>query len=271
METKQDELITNLVKGRNDSFIELRKNRIDEAISFKSGTIKKQRKVIICKLPNDKEVFFLKPGKETTRKKPNIHDMWPGVGINSLNEFAGYSFDTIWEHLIKIGIINQITLKKVLILLYRICYMLDHTYIGKNRVRYNPNKDIIDYIKLIDYSIKEGYNDKFKTQSVGLMEYLHFVDLLGWNEDVKYHVTDNKPDFETKKKETGRVNTILSVISVPIMINEFVMNIIKNVENIEKIDIKLILSTMQKLTKTRGICVLAKKDLVKYLSPYLQY
>jgi hypothetical protein len=53
------------------------------------------------------------------------------------------------------------------------------------------------------------------------------------------------------------------------MVNEFVINIIENVNYIEKINIKLILSTLQKLSKTRGICVLTNKELVMKLQSFL--
>jgi hypothetical protein len=119
--------------------------------------------------------------------------MLPGVGQGSNNDFEGYSFDMVWEYLIKIGIINQITFKKVLILLYRICFMLDHIDDGKSRIRYRPSKELTEYINKIDFIIKEGYNDKFKTSSVGLLEFLNFVDILGWNEDMKYHTINDKP------------------------------------------------------------------------------
>jgi hypothetical protein len=102
------------------------------------------------------------------------------------------------------------------------------------------------------------------------MEYLNFIDLLGWNEDVKYHVKNSKPDFQDRAKNAGRVNTIISVISVPLMINDFLSNIIENVNYVEKINVRLILSTMQKLSKSRGICVLPHSTLQKYLNPYLE-
>ena len=256
----------------SDYFLLQRKKRITEAIRFEGGTIEKPKKYLISILPNGKEVYFLKPGKETQRKiaNINIHDMFPNIGINDKSETEGFSFEVIWEYLIKISIINQITFKKVLVLLYRLCFFIDHREI-KEVIRYSPSKELLDYILKIDFSLKEGFRDKFKKDEIGLLEYLNFVDLLGWNEDVKYHVKNSKPDFQDKtKKNTGRVNTILSIISVPLMINDFLSNIIENVNYIEKINVRLILSTMQKLSKSRGICVLSHTALQSYLSPYLE-
>jgi hypothetical protein len=266
------DIIKTKIFRSTDKFISQRKKRIKEAIRFKGGTIEEPKKFLISILPNGKEVYFLKPGKETQRKivNINIHDMFPNVGANSISETGGYSFEIVWEYLIKISIINQITFKKVLVLLYRLCFFIDHQEIN-GLIRYEPSKEILDYILKIDYSLKEGFKDKFKKDEIGLLEYLHFVDLLGWNEDVKYHIKDSEPDFQDRtKKNIGRVNTIISVISVPLMINEFLANIIENVNYIERINVRLILSTMQKLSKSRGICVLSHTALQKYLEPYLE-
>lgn len=253
----------------SEKFIFQRAQRIAEAITFEGGTIANQKKHLIFTLPNGKESYFLKPGKETQRAIPNIHDMFPNVGRGNKSETEGYTFELIWEYLIKISIINQLTFKKVLVLLYRLCFLIDHKEIESGKLRYSPSPEILDYIAKIDFALKEGFKDKFKKDEIGLLEYLHFVDLLGWNEDVKYHIKNSKPDFEDRKT-AGRTNTILSVISVPLMINDFLSNIIENVNYIEKINVRLILSTMQKLSKSRGICVLSHTELQKYLDPYLE-
>ena len=98
----------------------------------------------------------------------------------------------------------------------------------------------------------------------------HFIDLLGWNEDVKYHIVNDKPDFVKYNNKVGRVNTILTVLSAPLMISNFILDIINKTEKKGIIDVKLITSTIQKFAKTRGICVLSNKELVKQLNPYLE-
>ena len=262
-------LLTKIVKGKKPIFTEKRIKRISEAINFESGTIIQPCKLIISTLPNNKDIYFLKPGKETIRKNPNIFDMTPCVGFERKNEVAGYTFELIWEYLVKISIINQLTFKKILLVIYRIGFLLDHIEIQPNKIRYKPNNELIDYINKLDFSLKDGFIDKFKKEEIGLLEYLHFIDLLAWNEDVKYNVKNGEPFFEKGKKNTGRINTILSIISVPLMINDFVSNIIENVNYIERINVRLILSTMQKLSKSRGVHTLSQNELIKYLSPYL--
>lgn len=267
--TEQDIVIKTKIFRSNNNFIQQRRVRIAEAIAFQSGTIENPAKIVISVLPNGKESYFLKPGKETLRTKPNIHDMFPNVGSNNQSETEGYTFDIMWEYLIKISIINQITFKKILVLLYRLCFLLDHQEVVTGKLRYAPSKDLSDYIDKIDFSLRDGFKDKFKTEEIGLWGYLHFVDLIGWNEDVKYHVKNSTPNFETVNKKTGRVNTILSIISAPLMISNFVQDIVQKTKNYGIINVKLITSTIQKFTKSRGICVLSNRDLLEYLRPYL--
>jgi hypothetical protein len=266
--TEQDIIIKTKIFKSNKNFIHQRSVRIVEAITFKSGTIDNPMKNMVSVLPNGKEAYFLKPGKETQRATPNIHDMFPNVGNNNQSETSGYTFEIMWEYLIKISIINQITFKKVLVLLYRLCFLLDHTEI-EGKIRYSPSKDLSDYIEKIAFSLKDGFKDKFNTEEIGLWEYLYFIDLIGWNEDVKYHIHNSLPNFEIRNKKTGRVNTILSVISAPLMISNFIQDIIQKTKNYGIIDVKLITSTMQKFTKSRGICVLTNRELLEYLQPYL--
>jgi len=261
---------TRIIKGRTPDFLTKRTARINEAINFSEGTFENPTKNIISLLPNGKETYFLKPGKETRRLVPNIYDMSPNVGVNGNSETEGWEFQKIWEYLIKISIINQITFKKVLVILYRNCFLLDNTDIGSGIIRYLPSEELLKYINnLNDYALVDGFKDKFNTNEIGLLEYLHFIDLLAWNEDVKYHVYEGKPDFVQRNKNVGRVNTVLSVISAPLMISNFILDIIHKTEQKGIIDVNLITSTIQMFSRSRGICVLTNKDLLEHLSPYL--
>lgn len=254
----------------NKKFIQQRIARIAEAISFASGTIENPKKSLISSLPNGKEAYFLKPGKETLRKKTNMYDMVPSVGENEISETENWGFDKLWEYLIKISIINQITFKKVLVIIYRNCFLIDHHTLEKNKLRYLPSSDLLSYIDKIEFSLRDGFMDKFGTKEIGLIEYLYFLDLLGWNEDIKYHVVDGHPDFERHDQKVGRINTMISVISASLMISKFILDVINKTEKKGIIDVKLITSTIQMFSKSRGICVLPNKDLSKELNPYLE-
>ena len=266
---REDDIIKTPVCGNTAALSLLREKRIKEALAFPSGTPGRQRKRVIAKLPSGKQVYFLKPGKEAERQnRPNVNDMLPCVG--GFTDTNAPTFELIWEHLVKIAIVSPILFKKVLVLLYRNCYFLDHEEAGSGRVRYAPSPALADYIGKIDFALKCGFKDKFKKDVTGLLEYLHFIDLLGWNEDVKYHASGGTSAVRySDNKNKGRTNTIISVISVPLMINDFLSNIMENVERKEKINVRLILSTMQQLSKSRGICVLSSVKLLEYLSPHL--
>jgi len=246
-----------------------RAQRIEEALAFAGGTVDAPNKHVISVLPAGREAYFMKPGKEAQRKIPNIHDMLPEVGKDGVSETATFTFEVIWEHLVEISIINQILFKKVLVLIYRNCFFIDHAENEHGNLRYSPSPEVLDCIDKIDYAVCAGFNDKFKKEKIGLLELLHFIDLLGWNEDVKYHVTDNAADFTARDAKVGRPNTIISVISVPLRINDFLSNVIENVDRVERINVRLILSTMQQLSKSRGVYPMAHKQLREYLSPYL--
>lgn len=208
---------------------------------------------------------LFKKDAEFIKKRMN-----PNVGLKKVSDTEKWAFEKVWEYLIKVSIINRITFKKILVLVYRNCFFIDHKEIKKNKIRYEPSGQILNFIENVEkYVLKDGFMDKFKTQEIGLLEFLHFIDLLGWNEDVKYHVTDGKPDFIKRNKNVGRVNTLLSIISAPLMISNFIDDIIQKTRRREPINVKLITSTIQTFSKSRGICVLPNRELLKELKPYL--
>lgn len=264
---------TTIVKS-NPYLLSQRMCRISEALELRGGTIARPKTHFIAALPKGKTACFVKPGKEAKKlHNPNINDMLPWVGRVDKNDFEGYTFEMIWEYLVQISLINNLLFKKILVLLYRNCYFVDHVKNADGNIRYCPSAAIRDCIAKIDYAVQSEFKDKFKPKNrkkFGLLEFLHFIDLLGWNEDVKYHVQGPVPCWRPNRKSAGRPNTIISVISVPLTINDFLANIMKNIEHIEKINVRLILSAMQQLSKSRGVCVLPHKKLKDYLSPYLE-
>ena len=269
MQEEQKIITVNLFNSRSNGkeFIRKRTLLIEEAINFPQGTLENPYKNVIFETNNGKEAYFLKPGKETVRKTPNKHDMFPNVA----QDFDKWAFEQIWEYLIKISIIQQAAFKKILVLLYRLCYFTDHELVN-DKLRYMPSRQIIEYINNIEtFVLQDGFLEKFKTSEVNLLEFLYFVDLLAWNEDVKYHSDENKANFDGKyDKKVGRVNTILTIISTPILISKFINNIIENTKTNGVIDVKLITTTIQKFTKTRGLCVLSNPQLLDFLAPFLE-
>ena len=76
----EHDIIKTKIFRSNNVFIFKRIERIKEAIAFEGGTIENPKKHLISSLPNGKEAYFFKPGKETLRKVPNVYDMSPNVG-----------------------------------------------------------------------------------------------------------------------------------------------------------------------------------------------
>jgi hypothetical protein len=264
-------LPTVLYKNSKET-VEKRMNLIEEAISFGSGTFETPQKSVVSTYNNNHEAFFIKPGKETRRKTPNIYDMRPGIAVNDIDVTEKWAFEKVWEYLIKVSIIQQDAFKKILVLLYRLCYLIDHKSNESGLIRYEPNSDILDFLKNIQhYTLDAGFQEKFGTKDIDVLDFLHFVDLLGWNEDVKYHHTDTgKAEFHGKyKPDVGRINTLKSVISAPLLISEFILDIIEKTTHKGVIDVSLITTTCQRFSQSRGLCVLSNKELLKFLSPFL--
>jgi hypothetical protein len=252
-------LETKLQKGNPYEFAEKRRKRIIEAISFESGSLQSPQKHKIAELGDGTEVYFLKPGKETARKKPNPYDMTPVVGDDKIR----LTFQDVWDYLIKTAVANEEIFKMVGILIYRLGYMVDHEENKEGSIRYAPKTSVEACIKELDSQVGAIF-------PFGLNGFLSFVDILGWNEDVKYHTEDGNPIFNGKfDYKAGRINTIKSCISVPFLTWEYVKDIIVHKNEMSKIDTRRILDVMQRFSRSRGVCIPSKAELLNWLSPYL--
>ncbi|MCD1293872.1 hypothetical protein CUJ83_02520 [Methanocella sp. CWC-04] len=232
---------------------------ISEAISWNKGTIDNPCKHVVEILSDNVEVYFLKPGKETEREKNNNpFDMTPQVGNSGIK----MTFQDIWGPLSKIAGINEDYFKYLLVLIYRNAYLLDHTIVN-GKVRYEPNEQILSVITDIDDSVG-------KYLPYGTLGFLHFLNILGWNEDVKYHHTDDgKPTFDGKYDyNVGRINTLLTCIRIPYETYKFV-EYVHDIPNLNNIDYKKVFTQMQQLAVSRGTCVPTQTQLLEWLSPIL--
>ncbi|MCL1862117.1 MAG: hypothetical protein FWF78_00950 [Defluviitaleaceae bacterium] len=258
-------------KAEKDAFLNIKRELITEAITFPSGTATERVKTVINSC-NNHEAAFMKPGKEASRKNPNIYDMYPLLTYNNRDVTEKFSFEDIWEYLLKIFLIHKGTFTKTLVLLYRLCFFCDHNLIN-NKWRYSPSEQHCELIHNLDNLVlREGFFDKFnEPKPLTLFQILLFVDLLAWNEDVKYHAPKGEPYFKNMtESKTGRTNTLLSVISAPLLISEFIEDIVSKTQSGGAINVKLITSVIQKFTRSRGLCVLSDAELQKALAPYLR-
>lgn len=239
---------------------EKRTKRIREALTWESGTEENPIKHLVTQLPNGLEVYFLKPGKEVfNQKRPNLHDMFPVVSNTEIK----LKFDDIWTFLSKISIMNFKSFKIVLTLIYRNAYFIDHVERHKGIIRYEPNQEILETIHQIE-------KETGRVSPFGLLGLLNFLDILGWNEDMKYHVENNKPTFSGKYGlNVGRINTLLTCIRVPYQSSGFVAHCIDNSTGKQNIDFSRLYAIMQQFAKSRGTCTPTQQQLKEWLSPYV--
>lgn len=245
---------TKVVKGMPEEVKEKRRLRIKEAINFPTGTKEKPTHNVIDTI-NGTEVYMDKPGKEYFRENSrNINDMAPGVG----NYYERYSFSDVWRDLLNISIqLSEESYKKLYVIIYRLAYMLD-CKIEDNKVRFKPDLEITNEIEKIQLEIDSKKLD-FK-----LLEFLNFLDVVGWNEDVKY-----QSEMTFIQPKNGRINNILSMISIPLFFKKFVDNVMANKDDLKKVDYSELINMAQDFSRTRGILPISNVKLVEHLTPYL--
>ncbi len=244
--------------------IDKRRTMIEEAVGWEKGPSRERpEKHVVHRLNDDIEVYFLKPGKETDRVEGNPNDMTPRVG----DHYNNYTFDDAWTDIADLSVIDYDLFKLSLIIIYRDGYLLDHEYIDddKKKVRYSPDEDISACIDTIDKLFEEELPDG------GLWGFLHFIDILGWNEDVKYHSEESPYEYEMEHGDfnTGRINNFLSTIKVPYLLASFVHQVIEKADEPEEIDFSKGLETAQNLTVGRGVCPASQTELERWFSPIM--
>ena len=247
-------MITKIQTGHPEDVKRKRIMRIKEAIEFEVGT-KEMPKEHLIGIVNGHKVYFKKPGKEYFReKKRNINDMTPCVE----DFYDRYSFGDIWKDMLNLSVrISEDSYKKLNVLLYRLAYLMDCQEID-GKIRYNPTGEIYEIIKDIQKEID------LKKYDFKVIEFLNFIDILSWNEDVKYQ-TECK--FENPRK--GRINTILSLISIPLIFKEFVDLVIEKKDYLHELDYSILIDVANNFSRTRGVQPISNKKLIKYLTPYL--
>jgi hypothetical protein len=261
-------LETDYVRGMPKDVLTKRIQLIDEAISWE-GTIESPKKHVVYSEPNGITILFEKPGKEAVAGT-NVNDMRPTIVING-RTLEPPSFTFIWSDLTNIAVEDFEAFKAVLLLIYRDAFLLDHVKKGDGMGwRYAPSESIEKCILELDNAV--GSRTEFGSVS-GL---LRFIDLLGWNEDVKYHSVNGHGSFtEGKyggrgKERIGRINTLLSCMRVPFEMSEFMIDYRREVNGGGKANFVPLYEIMQALINSRGLCTPKRADdLFRFLNPYL--
>lgn len=175
--------------------------RIEEAIAWPHGTREEQVTQVTWE-GGQYAVTLSKPGKEVFRpKNPNENDMTPRVSTSGVKS-KPITFGEI------LGVIMDLHPSSgagelLGALLVRAAFMADHQKDSKGSWRYHPSSEAI---AIISTQMPSPYG-------VSVEAFLQYLDVLGWNEDVKYNTLRDKhgtryvPD---KGWKFGRENTLLT-------------------------------------------------------------
>jgi hypothetical protein len=261
IERWKDALTTDYIPGVPNEVRNKRISLIDEAMRWAGGSLASPTKIPLEPCSDGSLAYFVKPGKEAFPNKKgkikNANDMRPVIEVNGTIP-KNASFYDVWSDLTKIALADRDAFHAVLILIYRNAFLIDHRIDDENHIRYRPSNGINECIKELDTEVG-------KVTSLGSVEkLLRFVDLLGWNEDVKYQ-TQNK----NGKERIGRINTSLTCIKIPYETAMFMFNHSKEVVEGRNADFGPLYDIMQALILTRGICPPSMEELPSLLSPYL--
>ncbi len=235
---------------------EKRNKRIINAENFHYGSVNNGEKIDIYHDDN-LQLFFLNPGDEdnrTNKKKANdnrIRNLKVIVISNKVNDkYSSYKIKEMWEEICKVqDILNDDEVIRLYMLIYRLAYLYDFNIDDLNK----PNQEFFDDIDELQKIIN------LKNYNFDLKAFLGLLDLFGWNEDYKYQVGE----INSKKSMTGRLNSLLCMISVPYEIRKLKQstNGDLNYDNIVKMCYDFSIS--------RGLYTLKAEEIKKVLSNYL--
>lgn len=191
----------------------IRKATVNEAISWPTGKNQDKRITTVVYKIDNYTIGVEKPGKEaapgytngtdyiTKKKTNNPNDMLPILhykGKRNDNVFSFFDLFSGIENLMRADIFG---LEILGMLVFRMAFVLDHKEVKEGQFRLNINPENMDILKKRIPSISLIPTDV----------YLHYLELLALNEDVKYHTLNYNPEF---KQDYGRVNTLLTLVNL---------------------------------------------------------
>lgn len=265
-ESLSTQIVSLYDKDLKRELIKKRESRIDEAVGWEKGELSNPIKHPVDEAPGETDVYFLKPGKEAYEDDPNPNDMIPKVG----NSYKDYSFEDSWSDIGNLSVIDYEHFELLLVVIYRNGYLLDHEYVDdeEKKLRYRPDEDVSRCIDAIDETFKDQFPES------GLWGFLHFLDILGWNEDVKYHSEESQKgprDYNMRRGDfnNGRINNFSSTIKVPYLLASFVNTVLEHSDEPHEIEFSEGLETAQQLTVGRGVCTATQTELEEWFSPIM--
>ena len=262
-------LRTNYMPGVPRDVQNKRRALIKEAIGWKGGDLHNPVRIDINPCSDGTPVYFEKPGKEAAPgrngKIKNPNDMRPVVELNG-RQPKNATFTDVWSDLTEIAYADMGAFKTILLLIYRSAFLIDHQPDDNGRLRYLPNPILMECIGEMDSTIGKHIGLK------SVERLLRFIDILGWNEDVKYFQS-NKMGVE----RTGRINTLLTCIKIPydtVMIlkrhdERILTGKSASIDTDEEASYVPFYNIMQTLLRTRGICPPSTSELYDLFRPHL--
>ncbi|MEK7545726.1 MAG: hypothetical protein AAB554_01450 [Patescibacteria group bacterium] len=183
---------------------------VEEAISWPTGTSQEAKSYQPVWTKGDNRILLGKPGKEAAPDYDrckykdghignNPNDMLPCLEQKGAIVGTPASFRDVFEELQKIGREDEMTLELLGSLLFRSAYVLDHKEVASGIWRYEPPQEVVDEISK---TVPSAYG-------MPLEAFLHYLDALAWNEDVKYHTLGYNV-----KTDTGRRNNLLTCVNI---------------------------------------------------------
>jgi hypothetical protein len=245
-------------KSERRETIQKRSLRVTEALGWLPGSRDEPKVQRLGTLPENLEFGFGKPGEEVFRKRnPNLNDMTPFIGTLASRRPA---FSDLWLSMSIAAEKDSDACVKLAALVYRSSLMIDHTIKGAV-VRYEPSSIVDGVIESLESRIGSAFD-------YGVRGFLTFTDLLGWNEDVKYHTESGAPNF-VGHFGRGRVNFLLTCIRVPWEVHLFATEVRTAFDQKRSIDHKPLHGLMQGFSSGRGVSPPTQEKLVEWFKPYL--
>ena len=247
---------TPLFDDSDEHFLSRRSRLIEEALGWGDGWHEVDR------LEGGLVVGFKKPGRDSRKFQ---HDMTPTLRQNN-SEQEPWQMRDVWAQLCMVGMVDREAFKALLVLIYRNAYLIDHAEDRLGRLRYRPPKPAIS--RLENMLKKRGGEERVREiLPCGVLGLLHFLNLLGWNEDMRYNVEWGKPSFAKGRYARGRVKTLLTCIRTSVEVVRFTERV--RCGDVDKDTIGSLLGIMQSLINAKGLCPPNKQQLVGWLEPYL--
>lgn len=208
-------LINNKLKlpeERLTSFAKLRRlGALNEALKWEKGPDQNHRKIKELYHIGEYTVAIAKPGKEAApdykgcryytgerkgEKTNNPNDMLPFIMKSGKAFDKNLTFGGMFEKIEKLMHADMFGLEIFGMLVFRAAFMLDHKKDKNGNWRYQPPEEIMEILDKRIPLISEFPS----------MVFLHFLEVLSLNEDVKVHTLG----YENLPGDYGRINTLLT-------------------------------------------------------------